>query len=299
MGSTNGVIRVEALRFGYRRRLRLQPLYDGFDLVVDRPGVYGVFGRNGSGKSTLLKLLAGLLFPRGGRVVVNGHEPRFRDPGFLEQVYLVPEEFHLPDLSPEELSGTNAPFYPRFSQPAFAEYLRIFEVPAGDRFEQMSLGQKKKAALAFALAANTPVLLLDEPTNGLDILGREQFRAIMARPEHASRITLISTHQAHDLEQIMAHILFIDSARVALNATMAEVAGALRVGVADGAPRGDVAGVDPVLYAEPLGDRTLFVARNDTGTPAPVNLELLYKALSRNRDGVLAAMRAAGEAAHA
>src|SRR5688572_7693563 len=101
----------------------MRPLYDGFDLLVDRPGVYGVFGRNGSGKSTLLKLLAGLLFPRGGRVVVNGHEPRFRDPGFLEQVCLVPEEFHLPDLSPRELAETHSPFYPRFSDSAFADYL--------------------------------------------------------------------------------------------------------------------------------------------------------------------------------
>jgi ABC-2 type transport system ATP-binding protein len=299
LSDTDSVIRVEGLRFGYRRRFRMRPLYDGFDLLVDRPGVYGVFGRNGSGKSTLLKLLAGLLFPRGGRILVNGHEPRFRDPGFLEQVCLVPEEFHLPDLSPEELAGTHAQFYPRFSPGAFAEYLQVFEVPAGDAFEQMSLGQKKKAALAFALAANTPVLLLDEPTNGLDILGRDQFRSIMARPEHAARITLISTHQAHDLEQIMGHILFIDSARVALSATMKEVAGALRVGVADGAIADDAVDGDDVLYREALGERTLYVARNSAGTASPVNLELLYKALSRNRDGVLAAMRTAREAAHA
>jgi ABC-2 type transport system ATP-binding protein len=45
------------------------------------------------------------------------------------------------------------------------------------------------------------VLLLDEPTNGLDIISRDQFKAIMSRPEQRRRIVLISTHQAHDLER--------------------------------------------------------------------------------------------------
>jgi ABC-2 type transport system ATP-binding protein len=286
------LIRIDGVSFGYRNNA----LYKDFSLQLDEPGVYGVFGRNGSGKSTLLKLLAGLLFPRRGRIEVEGLEPRRRHPDFLSGIYFVPEEFHLPDLDAARLARVHAPFYPHFDHGEFASYLQTFEVPRDARFEQMSLGQKKKAAIAFALAANTPVLLLDEPTNGLDIIGRDQFRAIMGRPAQRERTTLISTHQAHDLEKIMSHIVFIDSARLAMRAAMPDVSRALRMGVAEDAAQ--AAALPGLIYQEAYGEHIAYVADNPTREPSPIQLELLYKALSRNRDGVLAALeRARGVAA--
>ena len=280
------MIQLQGVSFGYRKHR----LYEDFSLRLEAPGVYGVFGRNGSGKSTLLKLLAGLLFPCKGRIDVLGYSPARRDPAFLGDVYIVPEEFHLPDLSPEHLARTHAPFYPAFDREAFTEYLDTFEVPVRDAFEQMSLGQKKKAAIAFALASRTRVLLLDEPTNGLDILGRDQFKRLMARPEQQARITLISTHQAHDLERIMGHMVFIDSARLALSATVPQLARALCMGVVD---TGELSSVANVVYHEPFGEQLAYVAQRPPGAAStPVQLELLYKALSSNRPGVLDALAA-------
>lgn len=286
------MIRIDQLSFAYRK----SRLYERFKLSIDRPGVHGVFGRNGSGKSTLLKLLAGLLFPQAGRVEVLGFQPRQRRAEFLAQLYLVPEEFHLPNLSPARLAATHAAFYPRFSHAAYAEYLETFELPSGTDFEEMSLGQKKKAAMAFALATFTPVLLLDEPTNGLDILGRDQFKAIVARPEQRERLILISTHQAHDLERIMTDILFIDSATLALSAPLPQVADALAMGVA--ADSAALARVRDVVYSEPMGEQQAYVAVNHEGKAGGVNLELLYKALSRNKAGVLAALDRGREGRH-
>lgn len=282
------MIRIQDVSFAYRKNA----LYQDFSLQLAEPGVYGVFGRNGSGKSTLLKLLAGLLFPDRGRIEVLGFEPRQRHPDLLGQVYIVPEEFHLPDLSPRQLAQTQGVFYPRFSTAAFADYLSVFEVPDGQRFGRMSLGQKKKSAIAFALATFTPLLLLDEPTNGLDILGRDQFKDIVARPEHQSRQILISTHQAHDLERIMGHILFLDSARLALSATMAQLRGALAMGVAHDAQA--LAGLDGVIYHEAIGEQIAWVASRRGNAGGKVQLELLYKALSRDKPAVLAALAEAG-----
>ncbi|MGH8500025.1 MAG: ATP-binding cassette domain-containing protein, partial [Methylococcales bacterium] len=205
------MIHIENLSFEYRKT----KLYQQFNLKLSEPGVYGVFGRNGSGKSTLLKLLAGLLFPQKGNIDVRGFSPAKRHPEFLAQIYIVPEEFHLPNLTARQLAKSQSVFYPKFSHETFTEYLAIFEISDKQSFDEMSLGQKKKAALSFALATFTPILLLDEPTNGLDIIGRDQFKLIMSRPEQRDRLVLISTHQAHDLERIMSHILFIDSAALA------------------------------------------------------------------------------------
>ena len=287
------MISIDELQFGYGRHL----LYQGFAARVEQPGIYGLFGRNGSGKSTLLKLVCGLLSPWAGRVEVLGHNPRERAAELLACLYIVPEEFHLPNLTCAQLAATQGVFYPRFSPELLNAYLAELEVPSGKRFESMSLGQKKKAAIAFALATGTPLLLMDEPTNGLDIVGRAQFRKLLQRPEHAHRAVLISTHQAHDLESILSHIWFIDQGRLALSARMDDLARRLHMGVAqDEAALAQVGG-GALLYQERIGHQLAFVALREgdaPSEPAPpgssVQLELLYKALSLNRDTVLQAL---------
>lgn len=285
-------IDVQSLRFGYGRQ---PPLFDALDMRIAQPGIHGLFGRNGSGKSTLLKLLCGLLTPQAGRVIVAGHVPRQRAAEFLAGITLLPEEFHLPNLTPVQLGRSHGGFYPRFSASLYAEYLAELEVPTAQRFAQMSLGQKKKATIAFALATLTPVLLMDEPTNGLDIVSRAQFRRLMARPEHAERVVLISTHQAHDLESILSHIGFIDAGRLVLSASMAELAQRLSMGVALSAA--ELPGPERLLYHEGVGGQWAWVARrspSDGGDAAPLQLELIYKALSLSKDAVLAALAPAG-----
>ncbi|MES2951309.1 MAG: ATP-binding cassette domain-containing protein [Pseudomonadota bacterium] len=275
------MIKITQLQFDYGRTR----VYDDFSLTLHKPGVYGLFGRNGSGKSTLLKILSGLLFPHGGAVEVLGCKPAQRRPDFLEQVYVVPEEFHLPNISLDVLQKTQAPFYPRFSVEDFQSYAQIFEIPSGKGFASMSLGQKKKAVIAFALATHTPLLLMDEPTNGLDIPGRAQFKSIMGRDEHANRMVIISTHQAHDLESLMRHVLFVDAGKIALSCGMDTLQRALRLGVAD-----DRSATVGSIYQEAIGNQWAYVASNTGDTPGAVNLELLYKALSMNKQAVLDAV---------
>jgi len=283
MGSTGTptMITVTQLQFEYGRTR----IYDDFSLALTQPGVYGLFGRNGSGKSTLLKILSGLLFPHGGTVEVLGHTPARRLPAFLEQVYVVPEEFHLPNISVDVLQKTHAPFYPRFSSADFQSYVEIFEIPRDKGFANMSLGQKKKAVIAFALATHTPLLLMDEPTNGLDIPGRAQFKSIMARAEHANRVVIISTHQAHDLESLMRHVLFVDAGKIALSSSMETLQRALHMGVSD-----DPSAAAGSIYQEAIGHQWAYVSPHPGGEPGTINLELLYKALSLNKQAVLDAV---------
>ncbi|QNP48078.1 ATP-binding cassette domain-containing protein [Diaphorobacter aerolatus] len=278
-------IRVSDLQFGYKT-----PLFDRLNAHIGAPGVYGLFGRNGTGKSTLLKLLCGLLTPEAGAISVLGYTPRQRAAEFLAQVYLLPEEFHLPNLKPEALMRNQGVFYPAFDAALFREYLADLQVPHDQRFSQMSLGQKKKATIAFALATRTPVLLMDEPTNGLDIESRMQFKELMLRPEHATRIVLISTHQAHDLESIIRHIWFIDGGALRLSSDMQRLADDLAMGVAASAD--ELPDQDALLYTEPLGTQIAWLARRDAlaaDFPAtPLQLELIYKALSLNPQQMLA-----------
>lgn len=276
------MINVSNLQFQYGRKR----IYENFSLSLSEPGVYGLFGRNGSGKSTLLKMLSGLLFPTQGSIDVLGFTPAKRNPHFLEQIYILPEEFHLPNISLASLLRTHAPFYPRFSADDFSQYIRTFELPLHANFDAMSLGQKKKAVLAFALATHTPVLLMDEPTNGLDIMGRSQFKTIMARPEHSDRIVIISTHQAHDLESLMRYVLFVDGGHLELAADLQTLQKALCMGVVDDAAQLPA----HLIYQEPMGQHWAYVAANHADAPSVMQLELLYKALSVNKQAVMQAI---------
>lgn len=288
--SLPSAVDVQGLCFGYGKAR----LFEHFDAQTHSPGIYGVFGRNGSGKSTLLKLLSGLLTPGTGHLRVLGYEPRRRAAEFLSQVYFLPEEFHLPNLRPNQLQDTHARFYPQFEPALFAQYLATLEVPADQQFAAMSLGQKKKAVIAFALATQTPLLLMDEPTNGLDIVSRAQFKNLMQRPEQRRRTVLISTHQAHDLEQLLQQVWFIDQGQLVLAASLHRLTQYLEMGVAPDVTALPVA--SRLLYHERLGSQYGWLARRESplepgaATPDSLQLELLYKALSLARDAVLAAL---------
>lgn len=95
----------------------------------------------------------------------------------------------------------NEPFYPRFSREVLQNCLNEFELPLTLRLNALSMGQKKKVYMSFALAAGTRLLLMDEPTNGLDIPSKSQFRKVVANNMTEDRTLIISTHQVHDVSR--------------------------------------------------------------------------------------------------
>ncbi len=170
------MIKIQNLHFAYRKKA----VFNGLNLSLERGHIYGLLGKNGTGKSTLLANIAGLLFPDKGTIEVLGYDPGKRQPWFLREVFMVPEEFYLPDIPLEQLLTYHAAFYPRFNKTQFQKYCTDFEIPLNSTLQHMSYGQKKKVLISFGLATNAALLLMDEPTNGLDIMSKSQFRKVMA-----------------------------------------------------------------------------------------------------------------------
>src|SRR5271169_6277498 len=109
------MIAIQNLHFAYRKK----PVFNGLSLQLQGGHIYGLLGRNGTGKSTLLRNIAGLLFPDKGRIDVLGFNPSKRSPAFLQNLFMVPEEFYLPDIHLEQLLKYQAAFYPRFNYTQF------------------------------------------------------------------------------------------------------------------------------------------------------------------------------------
>ncbi|MDE6808514.1 MAG: ATP-binding cassette domain-containing protein [Muribaculaceae bacterium] len=200
------MIEIKNLSFSYPNRYRV---FNDLSISIDKGGIYGLLGPNGQGKSTLLYLISGLLRPTSGSVTMNGTSTGKRLPSTLSEIFIVPEEFSLPAITMKEYCCINAPFYPKFSIDELTENLKAFGLDTDTNMASFSMGQKKKAFLSFALACNTSLLLLDEPTNGLDISSKADFRRFIASHMTEDRTIMVSTHQIHDVELLLDHIIML------------------------------------------------------------------------------------------
>ena len=202
--------------------------------------------------------------------------PADRSPRLLEEIFIVGEESRLPGVTLEDFLRVNAPFYPRFDRGAMEEYLRMFQLDASVDLRHLSMGQAKKVLLAFAFACNTKLLLLDEPTNGLDISSKRIFRQVLASAMTDEKTIIISTHQVHDVEDVLDHVVITDLNTVLLNSSLAAVQERLRFGLTTDkiAARQALMSVDV-----PGGYGIVRLARGDeeSDPETEVNLELLFE----------------------
>lgn len=274
------MIKIEGLTFSYGKKASV---FQDFSLEMEAGKVIGLLGKNGTGKSTLLYLMSGLLRPQSGSVWMKGVDVQKRLPVTLEDMYLVPEEFTLPNLSLRQFVKVNAPFYPRFSQELLRACLADFELNEDIHLGELSMGQKKKAYMCFALAANTSLLLMDEPTNGLDIPSKSQFRKVIASGMTEEKSVVVSTHQVRDIDRLLDQVVVIDGNEVLLNRSVVDITEKLLF-----AEQGMNEPTDAALFVQPSVHGNSVICPNLAGEESPLNLELLFNALLTEREKIQA-----------
>ncbi len=181
-------------------------------------GVTGLLGPNGAGKSTLLHLMAGLLAPSAGRVLVGG-QTAWRRPEMYRHVGLVPErEAVHPYLTGLGFARLNAQLQ-GVADPDAAAARAIATVDlteAADRpIGTYSKGMRQRAKLAGALVHDPTVLLLDEPFNGLDPRQRLHMMALLRSMAAQGRTILFSSHILEEVERVADSVLVVYAGRLA------------------------------------------------------------------------------------
>ncbi|MBR4273041.1 MAG: ABC transporter ATP-binding protein [Bacteroidales bacterium] len=249
-----------------------------FSLTLEENKIYGLLGKNGVGKSTLLYLLAGLNRPNRGKVLIDGDNITARNPMTMSKIIIVTEEFELPNMSLKKYVKLNRPFYPDFSEEILEKCLNDFEIGDISDLGAISMGTKKKVYMSFALATNAKYLLMDEPTNGLDIESKSLFRKVIAQNMTDDRTMIISTHQVHDVENIIDHVLILGEKKILLNKSIADIADEYVFELRDPDEMGNV------IYSEnSLQGTSVIARRTPRGTETPVNLLLLYNAVNNGK----------------
>ena len=249
-------------------------MLSGLNLELREGQICGLLGKNGEGKSTLLYLICGMLRATQGDITVLGMNSHDRSADMLREIFIVPEEFHLPDMSLKAYLEMNRSFYPDFSDEVFFDCLKEFELPRDVRLKRLSMGQKKKVYMSVALAANTRLLLMDEPTNGLDIPSKKIFRQIVARHMNDDRMIVVSTHQVHDIASLVDHIVILNNHEIAANCSVADVTDKFVFEV-----RRSDEPTDDVLYNETSLQGNAVIAPRNGKPETAIDLEMLFNAV--------------------
>ncbi len=265
------MVYIRNLSFRYKKR---KLVLDNLDLELTPGSIYGLLGRNGAGKSSLLYNLCGLLYPEKGIIRVLDDEPVQRNPHLLQKLFLLPEEFYLPNVNIKTYLATNAPFYKTFDNEAFYKCLADFDVDGNVNLQSISYGQQKKVVISFALATRAKIILMDEPTNGLDIPSKRQFRKIIAGTLHDDQIIVISTHQVKDLDSLIDFVLILDDKKIILHESVDSITRKLlfkQVMQEDE--------VKDLIYSEGALRGYATVSLNKTGELSKFDMEMFFNAL--------------------
>jgi iron complex transport system ATP-binding protein len=210
------------ISFSYGRAKVLQDV----SIAVARGSIVGLLGPNGSGKTTLLRIVAGILPPLAGTVLVGGQPiEQLTRRELARRIAVVPQETHstfdfsvmdmvlmgrYPHLGAFELEGAA-------DQDIAREALRATGTAALETraFATLSGGEKQRVVIASALAQASEMLLLDEPTAALDLGYQCEIAALLRRLNAERRTTMIvSTHDLNLAAAICEHIVLLKDGRV-------------------------------------------------------------------------------------
>lgn len=213
-------IRLEHVDFAYAdawgRRL---PALQDIHMEVGDGECAAIVGATGSGKTTLVQLMAGLLRPSRGRVIVDGEiidARRPAGPSVRRKVGLVlqyPEHQLFAETVYEDIAFAprNLGFAPEEVERRVQAAMEALGLPEGLRGRSpfsLSGGQKRRVAIAGVLAMAPRYLILDEPTAGLDAAGRSALMALLRRL-HATGITLVVVTHEMDLAAALAQRVIV------------------------------------------------------------------------------------------
>lgn len=183
------------------------------------PGIHLLLGENGAGKTTLLHLASALRFPTAGKVLVDGVSTTGRKPELMRRVFFLPDNLDFPQRSLKAFAGVHSKFYPNYNAERLESNLMSFGLTGNERFRSLSLGGRRKSAIAYALALGVDVLLLDEPANGLDIYSKEVLRRMIGMNVDDGQTVLVATHTVGDLETLYDGVMMFSHGHLLINAS--------------------------------------------------------------------------------
>lgn len=256
---------------------------DGLSFSVTRGEFFGILGPNGAGKTTTMGILAGLISPDAGSVMLAGKQAIGNNADLKKRLGLVPQELAFyPTLSAVD----NLSFFGRiygFRGQLLKEHIRnvLQIVQLEDRSKEpvshFSNGMKRRLNLAIGLLHKPEILLLDEPTVGVDAQSRNAILESLQRLNREGVTILYSTHYMEEAQRLCGDLAIFDHGRI----------------IARGSPRDLVQslgeGLLRVKFLAPLSEDFLDQLRSSALTPltSDENMVVQIKLDSKNKESAI------------
>lgn len=187
---------------------------DGLSFSLGQGKIMGLLGPNGSGKTTLLKLIAGLLRPNEGAILVCGNPIGTESKARVSYLHDTNPCFSW--MRAIDAIDYYADFFPDFDRGRATEMLAFMELQPDMKVRQMSKGMVEKLNLTLTFSRQARLFLLDEPLGGIDPLARQRIVATIIKAFRPDAALLISTHLLNDLENMFNEVLFIREGKMLL-----------------------------------------------------------------------------------
>ncbi len=214
---------------GLRKSFGLNRAVDGLDLAIPRGQLYAFLGPNGAGKTTSIRMIAGLLRPDAGQVVIEGIDLAVDPIEAKRPLAYVPDDPLLyGKLRPMEYLEFVSALWSlpaAAARPRAEELLRTLGLweKRDERIEAFSRGMKQKMALAGALVHAPSLMLLDEPLTGLDASAARLVKDLLSDFVHQGGTVVLTTHILEVAERMAERIGIIQAGRLAAEGTLDEL----------------------------------------------------------------------------
>jgi ABC-2 type transport system ATP-binding protein len=196
-------------RYGSRRGI------DDVTLEVPAGTVFGFIGPNGSGKSTTIRVLLGLLRADAGKARILGRDAFADGPAARLAIGYVPGESHFyDDIRVGELLHYLGKFHPGDHGKRRAELIDAFAIEPGARATELSMGNRRKVAIAAALQHRPQLAILDEPTNGLDPVMQARLFEILADAARGGTTVFFSSHILSEVQEVCERVAVMREGRL-------------------------------------------------------------------------------------
>ena len=211
-----------------RRYGKVEAVQD-LNLSIPKGSLFGLIGPNGAGKTTTLRMLAGLLEPTSGEILVSGEIVKSDRSRLQRGIGYMPDFFGVYE---DLLVWEYLDFFARcYDMPAARrkqvvdELLELVDLAEKrDAYVQtLSRGMRQRLCLAHALVHDPDVLLLDEPASGLDPRARVEMRELLRELGAMGKTIILSSHILSELAELCDSIAIIEKGRLVASGLLAEI----------------------------------------------------------------------------
>ncbi len=190
---------------------------DAMNLTMESGQVFGLLGTNGAGKSTLMRMIAGVVRPEQGQILIDEKDV-YDNPSAKEEVFFISDDpYFFGQSTGQQMADYYAMIYPAFQMEKFHKLMEIFKLDENRKVTTFSKGMKKQLSIILGISAHTKYLLCDETFDGLDPAMRQAVKTLFAREIVERGLTpIIASHNLRELEDICDSIGLLHQGRILL-----------------------------------------------------------------------------------